>query len=195
MRPPPRPATTSSNKIMPGRLRYFIERFSPHLSSHTACALSPTTRDSGRAFAACFQGYPFVLTLWHADSRSPETGLRMDTKMAQPQSRAAPIFDLNVCLPVDLRRKELGDQVVVVGLQFLHIRLGGALRVEVVGVELLHPGEHRLVVVGEQMFVSPLLMPRVKRVIAEHVQGLLRQVVFRNMPHVSVVPPRHVDIA
>src|SRR5215470_533858 len=42
-------------------------------------------------------------------------------------------------LPVDLVRKKLGEEVLVVGLELLYVRLGVALGVKVVGIEFANP--------------------------------------------------------
>jgi len=57
---------------------------------------------------------------------------------SQPSRRAA-----GLSLPAENRRQKLGEQIVIVRLQFVHLRLLVHFGVEVVLIELQHPLQHR----------------------------------------------------
>src|SRR5688572_21668391 len=93
-------------------------------------------------------------------------------------------------LPVQFGGEVFGDEVLVVGPHLVHHDLGSAFGVEIVGIELLHPFHGLVILCRHQVLVSPLAMAGIERVVAQHAEGLLRQVVACDLVHVLVVAPR-----
>jgi hypothetical protein len=97
-------------------------------------------------------------------------------------------------LPGYGRREELGEEVVVVGLEFGGVGLGVALGVEVVLVELEDPIHHGAVLVIAEVVVCAVLVPWIERVEAEHVERFVAEVGFHDFSDVAVVAEGHVDV-
>src|SRR5437868_6155778 len=78
-------------------------------------------------------------------------------------------FIRGLTLPAEFSREVLGDQLLVIGLELFDIWSLGALRVQIVRIELVHPAHHLLIPLVHQIAVRALAMPWIERVIADHV--------------------------
>src|SRR5258708_20982541 len=73
-------------------------------------------------------------------------------------------------LPTQLSRQVFVDEGGVIGRQLGPIGPLRALGIQVVGIELSHPGEHLSIVLVEKLLVLLFAVPGIKRVIANHAQ-------------------------
>src|SRR5262245_10312969 len=109
---------------------------------------------------------PFASATIVATSRAPASKIE-EIRFFQQFRRL--LAEIQATLPIHSGWKKLSDQLLVIRLQCRDIWAGGTLAIEVVRVEFPHPTKHFAVVVIHQVVVRQLLMPRIERVVADHV--------------------------
>ena len=96
--------------------------------------------------------------------------------------------------PIDLIGEEFGDEVLIERKNRFHIGPFAALGVQAISIEAPHPRKHFFVVVIHQVAVGAMTMRGIERVIAEHVQSFFREIGFRDLIDVLVMPEGEMDV-
>lgn len=107
------------------------------------------------------------------------------------------LCSVTVPLPFDdLLREELINQVHVVRLKLFDRRDIVALAVKVIRVESLYGLEHSVVFLAHKLTIGALSVPRIKRVIANHGESLIRQsrLILNHVIEIFVVAPAEHDV-
>ena len=94
-------------------------------------------------------------------------------------------------LPREFPWKILLDQILVEGPQSGNVHPLAALGIQIIWVEGINPPEHRAIMVTHEILVFPLLVKRVTGMIANHIKGFLREVIFDYMIEIFVVTTGH----
>src|SRR5216117_1555688 len=97
-------------------------------------------------------------------------------------------------LPAELGWKIFRNQFVIEGPQLLGIRALVALGIEVVRIERSNPREHFLVPAVHEVLIFPFAVRRIEGVIANHVEGLRRQVIFDDVIKILVMAPGEMNV-
>src|SRR6266516_604430 len=97
-------------------------------------------------------------------------------------------------LPAKLGWKILRNQFVIEGPQLLDIRALETLGIKVVRIESSNPLEHFLVPTVHEVLIFPFAVRRIEGVIANHVKGLRRQVIFDDVIQIFVMAPGEMNV-
>src|SRR5437870_4825354 len=97
-------------------------------------------------------------------------------------------------LPAELGWKILRNQFVIEEPQLLDIRALVAFGIKVVRIESSNPLEHFLVPAVHEVLIFPFAVRRIEGVIANHVKGLRRQVIFDDVIQVFVMAPGEMNV-
>ena len=94
--------------------------------------------------------------------------------------------------PVERPGEVFGNQVFVKRAKLRDVRLLVALGVEIIRIELAHRIEQSLILLIHQILVIAFAVRGVERVIAQHIERFVRQMILRDVIDIFVVSPREV---